>query len=842
MRKLSLAIALGLAPLVGMAQTTVVTATVVDSDSVTWVNGTWQMDFATAGSTQVTSAYHLIPGGGALSPSVLHQNGVMDGGGNFSVTVYDSSLIAPSGSGWTLTVCPLASGPCGVYKFSTAGASMNVSANLTAIIPPPRFSPGANSRGYADIEAQVTLNQGAMYYNVLSQVQRIWNGVIWINGAGSGGTVNPGQLALAQYPSSLQSSVSPANFTYDAATGNNLTIPAAGSLISPLYNYTATGSVVTLSKPSTNVTNMWWNSCRMNFFEVDAKCGVSGLGYFGPYIRVVAANATQPANQDTYWGEEVQLDAVTGGINTSSQKSNFDAFTAFERSYTPGQHVAATMVMQNGSYGDTFGGASYAYAYGNTNAAGDEGHNGFKSYAHQGQGTTASEWAANISTISGNTLNYTGQTGNNPYGRGEGRLVIDTTTGVYSTGTITAISGTPPTITGSGTTWTSLTTGPYCFELDGGNATNAMLYALQVNSFTSDTSATLLNSNSNGNLAWAGDATTGTYKIYKCSTVTGVTGTNSITVNDPGQFNNGDSIRMPLGNALTTNGLAIVADHMIPGGTLTGLGIFTVSGSRKMDQAIAITANASTLIQHSIVSGAPATYTVFSDNGAPNTGFTFTGLTNQQFTFLSLNRAVSGGNYQVMYDPSTDLIRFLGAKITRFQAFDASNGRFDFDNNSGVPTLYVDAATAANTVWLNNGALLKGITGNQTGTTTINLSAATGNAIFNGTMQWGGGATLASSSGVTQTIANGTTAMTTASIAAVSGTTITCGATQTTSATGTATSDSIEIAASAAESSPNTGLVLRKWVTANNVNFAWCNPTASALTPVAETINWRVLR
>lgn len=91
-------------------------------------------------------------------------------------------------------------------------------------------------------------------------------------------------------------------------------------------------------------------------------------------------------------------------------------------------------------------------------------------------------------------------------------------------------------------------------------------------------------------------------------------------------------------------------------------------------------------------------------------------------------------------------------------------------------------------------------------------------------------------------IASGTATMTTSSIAAISGTTITCGATVTVSASGVATTDTITVAPNAAESSPNTGLILRYWPTANNVNFAWCNPTASALTAGAETINWRVIR
>lgn len=89
----------------------------------------------------------------------------------------------------------------------------------------------------------------------------------------------------------------------------------------------------------------------------------------------------------------------------------------------------------------------------------------------------------------------------------------------------------------------------------------------------------------------------------------------------------------------------------------------------------------------------------------------------------------------------------------------------------------------------------------------------------------------------TSPLASGTAAMTTGAI-----TSGTCGATVTVAATGTVTSDVIAISESAAPTSPNGLLRLEKWPTSGNVNFAWCNPTASSQTPAAETINWRVIR
>lgn len=87
-------------------------------------------------------------------------------------------------------------------------------------------------------------------------------------------------------------------------------------------------------------------------------------------------------------------------------------------------------------------------------------------------------------------------------------------------------------------------------------------------------------------------------------------------------------------------------------------------------------------------------------------------------------------------------------------------------------------------------------------------------------------------------IASGTSAMTTAAVAGGA-----CGTTVTTAATGTATTDSIEVARNAAVTSANGGLLqLNSWVTAGNVNFNYCNGGTVSNTPTAMTINWRVIR
>lgn len=105
-------------------------------------------------------------------------------------------------------------------------------------------------------------------------------------------------------------------------------------------------------------------------------------------------------------------------------------------------------------------------------------------------------------------------------------------------------------------------------------------------------------------------------------------------------------------------------------------------------------------------------------------------------------------------------------------------------------------------------------------------------------------ADAAAACGTTLTIASGTSALGTAAIS--SGT---CATVVTTSATGAATTDVIgwgfngdPTATTGYQASTNGMLTIVAYPTANNVNFKVCNNTASAVTPGAVTLNWRVTR
>lgn len=168
-----LVIALFCASILEAQTTTITLANVTDSDGTVWANGSWQIDFNPNPNNPGEGQY--TQNGAHLNGSVTHQKGSLSGSGGATFTIYDSSTITPVGSGWKLLVCPYASSLCGTYTFSSSGASQNITSNVNAIIPAPRFTAKIGAYGYNSIEAQPLNIPGATYWDVNQGCQNFYN-------------------------------------------------------------------------------------------------------------------------------------------------------------------------------------------------------------------------------------------------------------------------------------------------------------------------------------------------------------------------------------------------------------------------------------------------------------------------------------------------------------------------------------------------------------------------------------------------------------------------------------------------------------------------------------------
>ncbi len=240
-------------PSTSVAQNTTLTATVVDSDGTTWANGSYSISFVPNAANQNVSQYNI--NGTPLSTAVLYQNGSLNGSGQFSITIYNSSLISPALSSWSLNICPNSSAPCGTYLFATSSSSQDISAALTATIPAPRFKPVSGTYGYIDSEASINLINGSTYWNVTLGQQRYYNKqtTAWVTGAGTaGGTVSSFIASPGNWPSWLAPSVT------NATSNPSLSVTASAIPNSALANPTITlgTTTLTLGAATTSVSGL----------------------------------------------------------------------------------------------------------------------------------------------------------------------------------------------------------------------------------------------------------------------------------------------------------------------------------------------------------------------------------------------------------------------------------------------------------------------------------------------------------------------------------------------------------------------------------------------------------
>lgn len=174
-----------IASLPAHGQISSVTATLTDSDAVTWNSGTCTMLLVQPQYPPVIAKRidngSVVPTTPACTVSV---SGVL------STTVTDVGFIAPANSKWQFKVCPnVSSGGtgCGVTLLSIHGSSQSVTGQLN--LPPPRVGGGVGSFAYADVEVAPLFNN--FYQNTVLGQCRSWTGSWGTCASGGAGATLP---------------------------------------------------------------------------------------------------------------------------------------------------------------------------------------------------------------------------------------------------------------------------------------------------------------------------------------------------------------------------------------------------------------------------------------------------------------------------------------------------------------------------------------------------------------------------------------------------------------------------------------------------------------------------
>lgn len=158
---------------------TTASATVTDSDSTVWANGTYVLTFVPS------------PNFPSIFPPTTTFTGSLDGSGSFSVSVPDNNSVA-SGSSYRIIVCSQTSAPCSVLAPTViTGSSQSLTTYIDASIVAPRFAANRyGAYGYSDVEVTPTPLAGYTYWNVTSTATRQWNGTAWVSAGGGGGVIS----------------------------------------------------------------------------------------------------------------------------------------------------------------------------------------------------------------------------------------------------------------------------------------------------------------------------------------------------------------------------------------------------------------------------------------------------------------------------------------------------------------------------------------------------------------------------------------------------------------------------------------------------------------------------
>lgn len=404
----------------------------------------------------------------------------------------------------------------------------------------------------------------------------------------------------------------------------------------------------------------------------------------------------------------LRSESAAGGINNGGVKANYTQLDSQHISRTVGQSFVGGFTNYNFGQGDAFGGfAQVNYSGGNTQGIGDEGKIGFSSRATQ----NTSVFTATVASVNGNVVTYSGET--NELHLGEGRYLINKTTGVYSTGTAAA---TGTTITGTGTSWSVAnlpgigTTGNWVFSLDA-EEISGIKYAMPVASRSSDTSLVMQDT-------WNANATTttGAYKLYKASRVTSVDlAANTITVVDGTRFTVGDSLELPLSNLAQITGLSVVVDSKIASSANRyGLSVGNLHddlGNERVKLASGLSIGGPLIdaITVGSVNTRPTRGLNFTTGPSPSTWFNFNdNVNNSLHTIFAL--AKNSGTWSVTYAKNGDELKFIG-QTTVAIAPTATNAFEFMVTNSGIPRWYA----GSNGIVTNNSTDCLGYSGNQSG-------------------------------------------------------------------------------------------------------------------------------
>lgn len=285
----------------GAAGQTAVTATITDSDSQTWNNGSWTATLVSPSG----------PAHGCTTATTV--SGTMSGSGVLTGSLCDNSLVGPSGSTWRFTICPHASASCSQVSTPVSGATQNISSVLSGGVTAPRFAASFGAYGYADVEVATIPPPGATYYNVTTPAFRQWSGSAWatVGGAGGGCTAVGGAGTVQ----AATGTAGACQATTATDTGTTFTIveplSISGNTNAGFVSTIANGSTGTAAYVNLQLTDGITGS-TFDWFVIGS--GFTPSGIFTPSTAIFFADSSLTGGVGIYTGAAAPLNLGTNSV------------------------------------------------------------------------------------------------------------------------------------------------------------------------------------------------------------------------------------------------------------------------------------------------------------------------------------------------------------------------------------------------------------------------------------------------------------------------------------------------------------------------------------------------
>lgn len=177
------------------AQSSVVSGTIVDPGSNVWSEVQIQATFTPAPGVQGPYTWQ----GGAYNPNPAPIIG--DSSGGVSITLPRNDAIVPSGSTWTINICPNATQQCAVINIALTASTTDLEAaiNNAAAWPVGKIPATFMSKVYNPTQfGTLPVNQGAIAYDSTTKLPIYFNGTIWQDFAGNGANAIIGNPTTSQ--------------------------------------------------------------------------------------------------------------------------------------------------------------------------------------------------------------------------------------------------------------------------------------------------------------------------------------------------------------------------------------------------------------------------------------------------------------------------------------------------------------------------------------------------------------------------------------------------------------------------------------------------------------------